>query len=72
VRASRGRRRSLCDPRGARLPLSASGERGPRCVCGPGVLQPVIDRAFPFTAAVEALRYDGAGKYFGKIAINHG
>jgi NADPH:quinone reductase-like Zn-dependent oxidoreductase len=33
-------------------------------------LKPVVDRVFPFPAAVEALRYYDAGKYFGKVIIN--
>jgi NADPH:quinone reductase-like Zn-dependent oxidoreductase len=35
-------------------------------------LKPVVDRVFPFGAAVDALRYYNAGKYFGKVVINCG
>lgn len=33
-------------------------------------MQPVIDRAFPFSAAKEAMRYLESGAHFGKVVIN--
>ena len=32
-------------------------------------IQPVVDKVFPFDQAVDALRYEHAGKHFGKVVI---
>ncbi|MFH8371165.1 zinc-binding dehydrogenase [Streptomyces sp. NPDC018031] len=34
-------------------------------------LRPVIDRVFPFDAAVDAYRYYAAGGPFGKVVVSH-
>ncbi|MEX2524283.1 MAG: zinc-binding dehydrogenase, partial [Gammaproteobacteria bacterium] len=32
-------------------------------------IKPVVDKVFPFEEAIEALRYEHAGKHFGKVVI---
>jgi NADPH:quinone reductase-like Zn-dependent oxidoreductase len=35
-------------------------------------LKPVVDKVFPFENAIEAYRYQGEGRHFGKVVIGIG